>query len=90
MLEHAADGFQSSGATSAAATDEDDDAYDDAPQSDGDEEDQRSGGDVSVEPPSASYSVTSEDEPLLDCADYRKIRDLNRCARRVSFPRCMR
>ena len=92
MLEHAADGFHSSGATSAAATDEDDDRYDDAPQSDDDDDDddadRRSGGDdVSVEP-SASCSVTSEDEPLLDCADYRKIRDLNRRAYRAAIITC--
>lgn len=79
VLEHAADGFPSSGATSALATDEDDDRYDDMPQSDDyDEHSMRSGSETSV-PPSRSCSVTSQEEPLLECADYRKIRDLNRC-----------
>ncbi len=83
VLEHAADGYHSSGATSAAVTD-DDNHYDDVPQSDdGDDADRRSGGDVSNEP-SVSCSVTSEDEPLLDCADYRKIRDLNRRVREAT------
>ena len=80
VLEHAAEGFHSSsGATSAAATDEEDERYDDVPQSD-DDGDSRSAGAVSVSEPSPCSSVTSEDEPLLDCVDYRKIRDLNRRA----------
>ena len=71
VLERAAEGLYSSGGTSAATTD-------DEPEFQDEEEDRgSSAGAASVEP-SRSCSVTSEDEPLLDNCEYRKIRDLNR------------
>ena len=79
VLEHVAEGLLNScdaTCTSAATTD-------DEPEFDAEEEAEEDGcsaGAASVEP-SGSCSVTSEDEPLLDNSNYRKIRDLNRCAR---------
>jgi hypothetical protein len=79
VLEHAAEGLlHSSGATSAAATDDEPECEEEGEDEEA-EEDGCSAGMSSVEP-SRSCSVTSEDEPLLDNGQYRKIRDLNRCA----------
>ena len=86
VLEHAAEGLlHSSGATSAATTDDEPEFEDEDDQEEEAAEEDACSADVSssVEP-SASCSVTSEDEPLLDNSEYRKIRDLNR---RVLGPR---